>query len=298
MKIFSKLSIFAIIILTLSGCEKPFGEDPVPIYKSLNSEYAEYEESVRSLNDSKAVFTWSEYEQLLQTLSGEKFLVLPLEDMRNTFDVSKVVVGLRHDIDSNPFKAIEMAMMEKDFGVRATYFILPTASYYGTFGSLGHVRNICLDSVCKALYLTGAEIGIHNDLLTVMIEYNLDPFEFNRNEMLYFRALNIPVWGTASHGSAIAKITVPNFQIFSDFAKSDSVKYFGVSYPIGEHSLREYGFQYEAYFISYGKYYSESGGDWNDPEGLHGIISKLIESVPGDRIQILTHPEWWGKKNF
>jgi len=41
---------------------------------------------------------------------------------------------------------------------------------------------------------------------------------------------------------------------------------------------------------------SESGGKWNDPEGFQGILKKLEISKPGDRIQILVHPDWWRKK--
>ena len=83
--------------------------------------------------------------------------------------------------------------------------------------------------------------------------------------------------------------------MFSDFAKSDSVEFQGRKYPIGQYSLDEYGFIYEAYHIDYNIYYSESGGDWNTEGGFNEILLKLQLSQPGDRIQILTHPVWWGK---
>ena len=297
MKAVTGFSALAVIILIFSKCEYPLDYEEVPIYQPYSSEYPALEKKIREMYDSRAVFTWSQYHDLLLELSSRKFLVLPLEKMRNTFNDSMVVVGFRHDIDWNPFKAIEMAKMEKDLGLRATYFVLPTAYYYGTFYRSGLSRNACMDSVYMELFHYGAEIGIHNDLLTVMIEYKLDPFVFNRNELSYFRSLHIPVWGTASHGSPIAKATVPNYQIFSDYAKVGCVIYLGVSYPIGLHSLTEYGFNYEAYFISFNKYFSESGGQWNNPGGLNGILAELEKSVPGDRIEILTHPDWWGKKN-
>ena len=60
-------------------------------------------------------------------------------------------------------------------------------------------------------------------------------------------------------------------------------------------NFNNYGFKYEAYYINYSIYYSESGGKWNDPEGFAGILKKLESSNPGDRIQILVHPDWWGK---
>ena len=86
-----------------------------------------------------------------------------------------------------------------------------------------------------------------------------------------------------------------NYQIFSDFSQSDSIEYFEQQYRIGEYSLEEFGFQYEANFINFDKFYAESGGIWNVEGGLDQVITELQESEPGDRIQILTHPVWWGK---
>jgi len=135
--------------LLLRGCEKPYYLDspaiPVPVYRYYSSAYSDLESSVRKMYDYRAVFTWEQYTELLATLTLPRFIVLPLEEMRSTYDNSRVVVGLRHDIDWNPFKAIEMAEMEKKLCIRATYFILPTASYYGVLDRSGLVRNICMD---------------------------------------------------------------------------------------------------------------------------------------------------------
>jgi len=286
-----------ILVLILSGCEKQFIQQPVPVYPTHEPPYADLEKQIREKYDYRAVFTWDQYYELLTELSKDKYIVLPLDEMRKTYNDSKVVIGLRHDIDMNPFKALEMADIEKDFGFLATYFILPTADYYGYLYKTGLTRCKGLDSLIADLHDYGAEIGIHNDMLTAMIDYGFDPFIFNKNEFAFIKSLGIRVSGTASHGSPIAKKTVPNYQIFSDFAKSDSVLYEGKKYPIGKNSLKEFGFEYEAYFLNFNYYYSESGGKWNDDKGFSGILSDLEKSSPGDRIQILTHPDWWGRKN-
>jgi hypothetical protein len=288
-------AVLIILILFLAGCEKPFVQGPVPIYPPPEPAYADLEKRIRENYDYRAVFTWDQYKDLMIELSKDKYLVLPLNEMRSTYSDSKVVIGLRHDIDMNPFKALEMAEIEKAFGFRATYFILPTADYYGYLYRTGLNRCIGLDSLIKDLYDKGAEIGIHNDMLTAMIDYGFDPLIFNSNELAFFKSLGITVYGTASHGSPIAKKTVPNYQIFSDFAKSDSIIYEGKKYPIGKNSLREFGYEYEAYFLNFNSYYAESGGKWNDENGFTGTLSKLEKSLPGDRIQILTHPDWWGR---
>lgn len=287
---FIRFFIVLFVLTLFSFCEDEIDEKGLP-------PYSEMEKLIRGKNDSRAVFKWDQYVDLLTKLSEEKFIVLPLNEMRKTFDGSKVVVGLRHDVDFNPFKALEMANIEKSLGFHATYFLLATSEYAGSFKNSNFMRAPGMEYLYKELHKTGAEIGIHNDLLAVMILYNMDPFLFNHEELSFYRSLRIPIYGTASHGSEIAKGTVANYQIFSDFAKKDSVSYGDKKYPLGLHSLKEYKFLYEAYYIDFNIYFSDSGGRWNDPGGMAGIMKKLESSVPGDRIQILVHPDWWGKTN-
>ena len=286
--------IYGSMVILFSSCIKE-AESDNPADK--NSPYADLEKQIRSENDYRAVFTWDQYTQLMTVLSDKKFLVLPLNEMRSFFDSTIVIVGLRHDIDIHPFKALEMADIEKKFSFRATYFVLATAEYYGTVSGSTIIRNPGMDYVYKELFQKGAEIGIHNDMLTLMILYNINPLEFTRGEISHYASLGIPVYGTAAHGSQIARdLVVSNFEIFSDFAARDSVTYNGHKYPVGKFSLKDCGLVYEAYHISYYHYYSESGGKWNDNNGFNGILETLKASKPGDRIQILTHPVWWGKK--
>lgn len=285
------LTYSGIIVITIlsSFNEKDINYDtPLPPYSGI-------EKTIRGKYDSYAVFTWAQYTELLGRLSQKKFVVLPLNEMRKTFDDSKVVVGLRHDVDFNPFKALEMAQIEKGYGIRSTYYFLATAEYYGHFSNSSMVRSAGIESLFREIYKTGAEIGIHNDLITIMVKDGLNPYLFNKEELAFYKSLKIKIYGTAAHGSVIAKKTVPNYQIFSDFAKSDSIQYQGKKYPIGKHSLKDYGFKYEAYSINFGIYLSESDGKWNDPNGFSGILKKLDSSKAGDRIQILVHPDWWGR---
>jgi hypothetical protein len=239
MKKLRNIAGFILLMVALAMCEKSNEHGPIPIYSPAKTPYEELEERIRAMYDSRSVFTWDQYIALLHELSDKKFLVLPLNEMRKIFDNSKVVIGFRHDIDLNPFKALEMAKIERDLGIQATYFILPTSDYYGFFSRKGFVRNTGLDSLVRKIYETGAEIGIHNDLLTVMIEYHTDPFIFNEKDLAFYKSLNIPIYGTSSHGSPIAKKTVPNFQIFSDFAKRDTIHFHGTVFPLGRRSLKE-----------------------------------------------------------
>jgi hypothetical protein len=278
-----------LILFSLAGCEKN------ETFIEPGSPYSATEKMIREEYDKWAVFQWKDYYTLMEKLSEEKFTVLPLNEMRQHFDPGKVIVGLRHDMDFNVFRGLEMANIEKSYGIRSTYFVLPTAEYYGRITNTGVIRNTGMDSLYKRINKRGGEIGIHNDLLTVMISYGLDPLIFNRKDLAFFTKIGIKIYGTASHGSQIARSTVPNYQIFSDFARHDSVEYNGSIYKLGVNSLSDFGFEYEAYFIDFNIYISDSGGKWNDPDGFPAILKKLDNAVPGDRIQILVHPDWWGK---
>jgi len=288
-----KSFVILILVITVSGLSSS-GSFKGPVRKN-SFDLAAMETIIRNKYDSYATFRWNDYAALMEKLSAPKFKVLPLNEMRKTNSTSKVIVGLRHDIDFNPFKALEMARVEKMYGIRATYFFLATAEYYGSFTESGYIHSPGIETVIQNLSRTGAEIGVHNDLFTVMIKYNQDPFLFNKNELAFYRSLRVRINGTASHGSDIAKKTVPCFQIFSDFARNDSVEYMGKKYPIGKHSLKDFGYDYEAYSVPHNIYISDSGGKWNISNGLEGILKILDSSSPGDRIQILIHPDWWGK---
>lgn len=281
------ISVLVIIILLTSFCEKEVTEEP---------SYADFERSIRDKYDVCAVFQWSQYAKFLEKLKDDRFVVLPLNEMRNYYDSTKIVVGLRHDVDLNIYKAVEMSRMESIYGVRSTYFLLATADYYGHFDGSTLVRFPGIKKLIHDLSSNGAEIGIHNDLFTVMIKYNCDPLDFNTQELEFYKSINIPVTGSASHGGEIAKqLRYPCYNIFSDYATSNSIEYNGLKYPIGRNSLSDYGFEYEAYHIPYNVYYSDSGGKWNDPKGFEGILNDLDTCKAGDRVQILVHPDWWGK---
>jgi hypothetical protein len=292
-RIIKELPVYYIFLILLLSS---FRTDIVP--DSKPPKYSAAEKAIRSKYDSYAVFTWAQYASLLDVLSQNKFVVLPLNEMRKTFDKSRVIVGLRHDVDVNPYKALEMSKIEKTYGIRSTYYFLPTADYYGKFEKSKMIHTPGLETIYKAIDKSGSEIGIHNDLMCVLIEHKIDPLIFNKQEIAYYRSLKIKVYGTAAHGSPISKKTIPNYEIFSDFAKKDTVKYKGETYHVGQYSLKDFGFKYEAYFIDHDIYFSDSDGRWNDVDGFAGILKKLQTIQPGERIEILTHPDWWGRHPF
>lgn len=285
--IFLKLYIsIAIVAFGVISCQK----DKIP----NNPTYEELEQAIKVSQDDRSVFTFAQYEDLLKILSDTNFIVLPINEFKDSINNNKVMFGMRHDVDRHPFKALTMALMENRYNLRSSYYILATASYCGKFTDEGINRFACLDDLYIEIHNLGNEIAVHNDLLVVMIKKGLDPFLFNKSELEYYKSLGIDVNGSVAHGSGLASQTIPNYQIFSDYAKSDYVNYEEKNYRIGEYSMLEYGFEYEANFVNYTKYYSESGGNWN-AGSLEIVLEQIKNAKMGDRIQMLTHPLWWGK---
>lgn len=279
--------ILLLIVIAFVGCK--------PRIPRENASLKKIENFVRYHYDKKANHSYQQYEEILKILDSNKFTTLPIHLFKDSIDQSKVMVSLRHDVDNHPFKALKMATMEKKHGILASYYILSTARYYGKYNGEDVFRYPPIDVVYTTLHEMGHEIGIHNDMMALMINHDIDPFNFTRQEIKYFENLGIPIYGSVAHGSSIASNTVRNFEVFSDYAKSDSVAYKGKSYPIGQHSMSDYGFTYEANFINHKTYFSESGGKWSNEGGYEAFIHYLKNAKPGDRIQVLTHPTWWGK---
>jgi hypothetical protein len=294
------LFVTILVQLLIENCENiPFTPVQRPDHQdsalNKNLSLPQIENIVRKIYDLKAIFSFGQYEELLQELSKPTYRLLPLHEFRQTVDSTKILVGIRHDVDCHPFKALFMAQMEKSYNISATYFILHSAEYYGHYSLKGVTRYPAMNEIYQKIYRLGNEIGIHNDLMALMVFTNIDPLEFTHQEIAYYQSLEIPIYGTSSHGSKfVISEHLKNLWIFSDFHEPATFSYLYQNYDYGLLSLKEMGFEYEAYNIPYNKYLSDSGGSWNEGK-VKDPIKFIQECKAGDRLVILTHPLWWGK---
>jgi len=299
--------------LLFAGCENSLATI-VQESRITQPSLEEIESNIRGQYDSRAVYSYSDYEALLTCLEDEKFIVVDIGRFSTLENPAKVVVGLRHDVDRHPFKALELARMEKRHGFGVSYYILASSSYAGEFHDGTYTRYSAMGDLYTKLANMGMEIGIHNDLLTTQLTYGMDPFDFNAGELEYYRSLGIDIAGTVAHGSALMnRLSLFNFYVFSDYLDRDPQKRSEVTWEgrtcrLGTRPMADFGFRYEANFVPFNSYFTDSGGKWKHlvPDGEGGyvtteytrvssIVNLLSNSGPGDRIQILTHPVWWGK---
>lgn len=249
-------------------------------------------------------FTWEKYVRFLKKISDtSKYVVLPLNEFRQTFNSKKVVIGLRHDVDIDLNVAYKFSQIESNLGFRSTYFILHTAPYYlvnpNNFGV--HTDEIIpiLKSMQNERHF---EIGWHNDLVTLQVMYNINPVIFLHSELNWLRTNGINIYGTAAHGSTYCKTYhYMNFYFFEECTypivpnreNNITVPKDGKVFTLIKGKLSDFDLKYEAYFLNNNKAFSDAtitnGIRWNID------MLDLGQLQPGDRAIILLHPIHWHK---
>lgn len=97
-------------------------------------------------------FTYKAYSDMLLSLSDNGYTVCSYEDC----DKYEKNVILRHDIDYSVKKALSLAQVEYEMGVKSTYFVLLTSPLYNLAG-----KDV-LNSI-KSIKKMGHDIGLHFD---------------------------------------------------------------------------------------------------------------------------------------
>ena len=97
------------------------------------------------------MFNRESYVRLVRDLQSAGYRFALFDDYQ-----SDGCIILRHDVDFSLIDAVELAKIEKDLGVSATYFILLTSSFYNPLSRVGL-------SLVRELVDLGATIGLHYD---------------------------------------------------------------------------------------------------------------------------------------
>jgi hypothetical protein len=168
-------------------------------------------------------------------------------------DPSTVV--LRHDVDHCPEQALRFARWEHKRGYRASYFLLPSASYWRD-----GARTAAL-----ALQEMGHEVGVHNDSLVMSRGDVGEALALLRAQVGEMRSWGIRVHGVADHGGV-------------GWQNTDL-------WRVHMHSPSEVAVDYEAYLLhQMGSHYvSDNQGRWRAER----------RRVEGRQTHMLIHPEHW-----
>lgn len=166
----------------------------------------------------------------------------------------------RHDCDASMHRALRLAEIEAEEGVKATYFVFPRCLYYNLLSAdvsasvhkilaLGHDVALHFDPTFYGETLEGAEL-----VAAIVRERDLIAHEFGQQPT----AISFHLYG-------ILKSPMPEEDLIAGMVNA-------------------YGRSLKA---SHG-YVSDSNGVWRFRR-----LKTVLEEAKEDRLQVLTHPEWW-----
>ena len=180
---------FAFLMIIFSGCRK----DDVQYYDNDKSILVTNKIIVNNgIKIHDPDLNLQAYEKFLKYLAGsDRFLIVTQKDFDKTNASDKVVLSIRHDIDRNMDGAMRMAYREHKYGIKATYFVLHTAKFYGTTRNKYFNRNDNVLFYLKKIQdAFGHEVGFHNDLITLQVVYGIEPKKFLKTELTSLQAFS------------------------------------------------------------------------------------------------------------
>lgn len=209
-------------------------------------------------------FSYDFYKELLSDLllSRENLCIKDLSDP----DIERAFLVLRHDIDYSPEAALQMAELEASMGVKATYYLLFSSSYYNLL-SEEYIQ------FPKKLAELGHEVGLHYDVNILEIMGKDDLINVLKLQSNFLSELA---------GSEVKSISMHNPSIS------------GID-PFKETKFNEAKFvnAYNNHYTNKMAYFSDSCGAWRD-----NFVECLSKRDFPAQMQLLVHPFFWGTNSI
>ena len=197
-------------------------------------------------------FTFNSYENLLSILQENHYEICSYED----YQISPRCVILRHDVDFSLEAALRFAELEYKNGVRSTYFILLSTSFYNLFERKAN------DAIKKIKNL-GHDIGLHFDEARYQIDNEAELIHYVEKEVsIMSRGLDMEIKSVSMHR--------PSRWVLDADVKFDTV-------------INSYS---KVFFDDF-KYLSDSRMHWRED------VLQVVRSNTYERLHILTHPFWY-----
>ena len=211
-------------------------------------------------------FTLSRYQQYLREIKLS-WDVISFNEINNDNLNGKPKALIRHDIDFSLYQSHEMAKLEKELGVKSTYFIHLQNEFYNAL-------EIESQKMISNIIALGHDIGVHFDINAYSKKINKSDdidywaiFEKNIYELLFDCKVNT----LSFHNPTLINI---------DFnQKVDKVG--GMLNT------------YSSTIFDHFEYISDSNGYWRFDK-----MDDFLEKNKQKNIQFLSHPGWWLHKDL
>lgn len=201
-------------------------------------------------------FTYDAYREMLFLLREHQYRPCGYFDYE---DSGKCVI-LRHDIDYSVERALTLAQLEHDEGVRSTYFALLRTDFYNPSS-----KNVT--DMLRQIHAMGHEVGLHFDEAAYPdCTAEELPALLKREARLLSDICDIPIRSFSMHR--------PNHITLEKNLHADGL-------------VNSYG---QEFFHNF-KYLSDSRKNWREP------VLDVIRSDEYARLHILTHAFWYREKD-
>lgn len=201
-------------------------------------------------------FTYEGYSGLLKKINQYGYTVASYDNC----DLAKKCVILRHDIDYDITKTVRIGKIEKEMGVKSTFFLLISSDFYNVFSTSG----AC---IIDRIQDYGHDIGLHFDEQRYQDDFGCTD-RIREHILEEARVLEKAV------GNPVTKVSMHR-----------------PSKEIIESNLTIPGMinTYSSKFVNDFKYVSDSRRRWREP------VEEYIINETYNKIQILTHPFWYNE---
>lgn len=203
-------------------------------------------------------FTYNAYRQLIHSLLDSGYTVTSYKNWEN---VPRCAI-LRHDIDNEIEKALELAKIEQELGVKSTFFALVSSDFYNIFSAKS-------ERLLHAISDCGHDIGLHFD--EVRYPNIRTPEEACEQILVEAKLLSLAV------GKPVETVSMHR--------PSKMMLEADLNIP---GMINSYG---QVYFKGF-KYVSDSRRRWREP------VEEIVKSKTYDRLHILTHAIWYNESEM
>lgn len=201
-------------------------------------------------------FSYSGYRELLRLLNDNKYSIVSYIDWKEKNNC----IILRHDIDNDLKKAVNLAELENHENVQSTYFALISSDFYNVF-SLSAKQQL------NRIIEMGHNIGLHFDEVQYPeLTGNLEALKEKIIEecQILEKAIDHPVKVVSMHRPS-------QLMLDADLQIPGIINSYGMTF------FKEF------------KYLSDSRRRWREP------VEEIIKSQKYDKLHILTHAFWYGE---
>ena len=222
------------------------------------------------------------YELLCKTIAENDYYSILIKDYFNIFaPEGKFRIFLRHDVDRQVLSALDLAAIEKEFGLTATYYFRCVGNKYNP-GLIEKIHNM------------GMEVGYHYECLDrAKGDYEL-AIDIFKNDLANLRKI-APVKSMSMHGNPL-----------TPYDNRDLWK---------KYDFKEFGIEVSAYLtldFSEIRYFSDTGRSWDESKGnLYDFVKQgpkrslssthtLIDFLKHSKQDtcLLIHPNRWSNDLF